>query len=72
MKKILKNHSLFVLAGLASIFLVIIIGFYAWGVSYLVATISEANIQQEAPGGTPHFNISAAAALDYRGALPKP
>jgi hypothetical protein len=37
-----------------------------------VTTINQANIQQEAPGGTPHFNVQDAAALDYRGTLPKP
>jgi hypothetical protein len=66
MKKILRNHSILVLAVLAFIFLSAIIASYVWGITYLIFDINEANGRTATGMQIPQFNLDAAAQLNYR------
>ena len=69
MKRFLKNYTNTLLAVLAVIFLAILIGYFVWGIGYVVSEVDKANASQIANTQISDFNISAAAALDYRGLM---
>ena len=69
MKEILRHHLFMVLAGFAGMFLVLIAGFYWWGIGYLMGTTGQASSNQSGQLGSSAFNISGAQKLDYRGTL---
>ena len=71
MKKILRQYSLAVLIFLASFFLFAIVGFYVWGIRYLVVSVDQAIGRPPGGGEVPQYNLDDASKLDYRGILPR-
>lgn len=69
MEKIYRNHLVAILAGLAVVFLVVIIGYYIWGVGYLLMSEDVAEKTATTSSQIPQFNLDAASKLDYRGLL---
>lgn len=71
MHTLLRKKSFYLLVGLAIFFLAVVIGFYSWGIGYLVIAVNQANNGNPAGQTSPaQFNLDAAAKLDYRGTLP--
>jgi hypothetical protein len=68
--KLLRNHFSIALIFLAIAFLVVIIGFYVWGIGYLATTVTQASVGKNAGASVLQFNLDAAAKLDYRGLAP--
>ena len=68
--KLLRGHFSTALVFLAIGFLVVIIGFYVWGIGYLVTTVATSNASQKPSSGELQFDIAAASKLDYRGIAP--
>ena len=56
---------------LAMVFLAIIIGYFVWGIEYIVSESTKATKPPASANQIPSFNIPAAANLDYRGTLPQ-
>jgi len=54
---------------LAVIFLGVAIGYFAWGIGYVVKEINASNVASTGHATPPSFNLQAAAALNYRGLL---
>ena len=67
----LRTHTNSVLIVLAVLFLALIIGYFFWGVGYLVTQLNQANAGNASVSQQPSFNFKAAAALDYRGIAPQ-
>ena len=68
--KLLRSHFTAALALLAAIFLAVIVGFYVWGVGYLVASVAQVDNGNMAVAPAQQFNLDGAAKLDYRGLAP--
>lgn len=67
MKKILQRHVTTFLIGITAIFLVIIVGYFVWGIGYLLMEVDQANNGQASNAASQDFDLNAAARLDYRG-----
>lgn len=66
MKKFFLAHPDVILATVAIILLVVLIGFFSWGINDVVFEIEHASVSvgNQAQSG---FDIQAAASLDFRG-----
>jgi hypothetical protein len=71
MKKILREHTVATVSALVVVFVVIIVSFYGWGISYLIAAMNKVNSGQSASGSVQHFDIKDASQLNYHGTLPQ-
>jgi hypothetical protein len=71
MKKILREHAIAIVSMLAFIFVIIIVLFYGWGISYLIAAMDKVSGGQSAGESVQHFDIKDASQLNYHGALPQ-
>lgn len=69
MQKIFREHSVAVLATLVIVFLAVMIGYYTWGVGYLLTSENKVEKQNATQTQIPEFNLEAAAQLDYRGTM---
>ena len=66
--KIFKKHPEFVLIFLAIIFVVIIVGSFAWGIFVLVKNLNNSiEIGNESSSTVTSYNIQGASALDLKG-----
>ncbi len=54
---------------LVVVFLSVIIGYFIWGVGYIVQEVDKSNTANAGSGNAPGFNLSDAATLNYRGTL---
>lgn len=71
MKHFLRNHTNTILVFLAIVFLAVIVGYFTWGIGYVVTEVNQANTGKASAAAVPGFNLNAAAALNYRGVGPE-
>jgi hypothetical protein len=70
MKKIVRNYFSVLLVIGASVFLVVVVGSFMWGIGYIVTEVGRATNSQVSKPNAPAFDLSGAASLDYKGLLP--
>lgn len=67
MKIFLRTHVNAILFCLAILFLVLVVGYFVWGVGYIIMEFGQANTSNVAAAPAPSFDLQDAAQLDYRG-----
>lgn len=71
MKHFLRKHEESLLVMLALVLLALLIGYFFWGVSYVVAQVNDALNAAASNSSAPSFDIGAAKSLDTRGLVTK-
>lgn len=56
-----------VLISFAVFFLAVIVGYFVWGVGYIVMQVGAANNGKAGSDQVPAFDLKNAASIDYRG-----
>jgi hypothetical protein len=69
MKKFFKAHPETVLVTLAALFIVLIVGYFAWGIGEVVAEVNQA-LKFTPAEQKSDFNIQGAESLNLRGLQP--
>jgi hypothetical protein len=67
MRNFLRTHTNAILTVLVILFLGLIIGYFIWGIGYIVMEVSKANTGKATSAAGPVFNLQSAAQLNYRG-----
>lgn len=67
MKNFLRTHTNTILVVLVVLFLGVIIGYFTWGIGYIVAEVTQANTGKVASATQSSFNLQGADQINYRG-----